>query len=65
MQVAINEKSIGEPSKAGIFESKALTGETIGSVTAQQNTKSGDSSSKKNPSKTLASKSQIIASRKK
>ena len=61
----MNEKSIGEFSKAGTFKSKALTGATIGSVTVQQNTKSGDSSSKKNPSKTLASKSQIIASRKK
>lgn len=65
MQVAINEKSIGDSPKAGIFESKTLTGATIGSVTVQQNTKSGDSSSMKNPSKTLPSKSQIIASRKK
>lgn len=60
----MKEKSIGLPSRAGIRASKPRTGETIGSVTTQQNTSKGDSSSIKKPSSTLASKSQVIAERK-
>ncbi len=64
-QVIMNEKSIGESSSAGTFDISALTGATIGSVTILQNTKSGDSSSAKNPSRALPIRSQVIAVRKK
>jgi hypothetical protein len=41
-----------------------LTGATTGSVTTQQNIKNGDSSSAKNPSNALASKSHESALKK-
>jgi hypothetical protein len=60
----MKEKSIGLSEKKGIFPNNPLTGDTTGSVTTQQKTYMGDSSSTKNLSITLISKSQVIAERK-